>query len=151
MIYRINIIIFLGIKMEKPVVIITILLLVMSICCSGCIENTQANNTWGEKKLSMDAIKLSNTTVGNRSDNNDSIYYVKGDITNQNSFEAINTKIQVTTYYSNGTVFAVNDTPYLNPQNIPAQGSSYFYARFVDPDKQITKYDVKIISAKGEY
>lgn len=137
--------------MEKPVVIITIFLLVMSICCSGCIENTQANNTWGEKKISMDLIKISNDTAGNRSENNDSIYYVYGNITNQNSFEALDPKIQVTTYYSNGTVFALNDTPYLHPQNIPAQGSSYFYAKFIDPDKKIAKYDVKIISAKGEY
>ncbi|MBI5459251.1 hypothetical protein [Methanobacterium sp.] len=117
---------------------------------SGCIDNTKANNTWGEKKISMDAIKVSNS-VGNRSENNDSLYYVSGSILNQNPFEALDTKITVTTYYSNDTVFAVNDTPYLNPQNIPANGKSSFYARFDDPDKKIAKFEVKILSAKGEY
>ncbi|MFA0832415.1 MAG: hypothetical protein ACC609_00235 [Methanobacterium formicicum] len=137
--------------MKKSLIFITILLFIISICCSGCIDSTKANNTWGEKKISLDAIKIGNDTVGNRSENNDSIYYVYGNITNQNSFEALETKIRVTTYYVNGTVFAINDTPRLNPQNIPANGQSYFYARFVDPNKQIVKYDVKIISAKGEY
>lgn len=131
--------------------IILISCILFAVACSGCIENTKSNNTWGEKKISMNAITISNNTVANRSVNNDSIYYVSGDITNQNSFEALDPKIEVTTYYSNGTVFAVNDKPYLKPQNIPAKGTSYFYARFVDPDKKIAKFDVKIISAKGEY
>ena len=118
---------------------------------SGCIDNTMANNTWGDKKISLDAIKISNSTVNNRSENNDSIYYVSGHILNQNSFEALDPKITVTTYYSNGTVFAVNDTPYIDPKNIPANGKSYFYARFDDPDKKIAKFEVKIVSAKGQY
>jgi len=137
--------------MNKITTILIFLLLTGIILNSGCIENTKANNTWGEKKISMDVIKVSNNTVGNRSENNDSIYYVSGYILNQNPYEALDPKITITTYYSNGTVFAVNNTPYLNPQNIPANGKSSFYARFEDPDKKIAKYDVKILSAKGEY
>ncbi|CEA12625.1 hypothetical protein [Methanobacterium formicicum] len=132
----------------KIVILISIVCLVFS---SGCIENTNANSTWGEKKLSLDTLQISNSTVGNRSELNDSIYYVSGSISNKNSFEALDPKIQVTTYYANGTVFAVNDTPYLKPQNIPATGKSYFYARFEDPNKQISRFEVKILSAKGQY
>ena len=140
---------------EKSIIIREILFLGFLICIimsiSGCIDNTMANNTWGDKKISLDAIKISNSTVNNRSENNDSIYYVSGHILNQNSFEALDPKITVTTYYSNGTVFAVNDTPYIDPKNIPANGKSYFYARFDDPDKKIAKFEVKIVSAKGQY
>mgnify|MGYP000917330887 CR=1 FL=1 len=134
--------------------IIKILILISIVCLvfsSGCIENSKVNKTWGEKKISMDAIKISNGTVGNLSENNDSIYYVNGYILNQNPYEALDPKIEVITYNSNGTVFAVNDTPYLNPQNIPATGKSYFYARFEDPNKQISRFEVKILSAKGQY
>lgn len=130
--------------------ILFIFLIIGLLSISGCIDSQKVNNTWGEKQISMDAIKVSNSTVGNRSENNDSIYYVKGSITNQNSFEALDPKIEVITYYSNGTVFAVNDTPYLDPKNIPATGKSYFYAQFEDQNKQIAKFQVKILSAKGQ-
>lgn len=138
-------------RFMKKVTVIIIFFTAGLIFSSGCIDNTKANSTWGEKKISMDAIKVVNSPVGNRSENNDSIYYVSGSILNQNPYEALDPKITVTTYYSNGTVFAVNDTPYLNPQNIPANEKSSFYARFDDPDKKIAKFEVKILSAKGEY
>ena len=48
-------------------------------------------------------------------------------------------------------MFAVNDTPYIYPKNIPEKGSSYFFARFYDPDKQIKNFTVEILDAKGEY
>ncbi len=118
---------------------------------SGCIENTKANNTWGEKKISMDAIKIANNTTGNRSETNESIYYVSGYVINDNPYEALELKLRVTTYTSNGSVFAVNNKPFIRPKIIPANGASYFYARFLDPDKNITKYEVKILSAKGEF
>ncbi|MBF4475238.1 hypothetical protein [Methanobacterium formicicum] len=130
------------------IIIVSFLLIIMAN--SGCIDNTKANSTWGEKKISLDDIKISNTTVGNRSENNDSVYYVSGYILNQNSFEALDPKIKVTTYYANGTVFAVNEKPYLDPKNLPANDKSYFYARFEDPDKKIAKFEVKVLSAKGE-
>ncbi len=125
--------------------------ILLAVVCSGCIDTNKTNNTWGDKKISLDAIKVSNSTVGNRSENNDSLYYVSGYILNQNPYEAIDPKITVTTYYSNGTVFAVNDTPYMNPKNLPANGKSAFYARFDDPDKKIVKFEVKILSAKGQF
>jgi capsule polysaccharide export protein KpsE/RkpR len=137
--------------MNKIIPILSISIILGVLLISGCIDNTKSNSTWGEKKLSLDTLKISNSTVGNRSEQNDSIYYVSGYISNKNSFEALNPKIQITTYYANGTVFAVNDTPYLDPQNIPGTGKSYFYARFEDPNKQISRFEVKILSAKGQY
>lgn len=135
----------------KLVTIIMFFLLIGTLLSSGCIENKKANETWGEKKISLDAINVSNNTVGDRSEQNDSVYYVMGNITNQNSYDAFNVKINVITYYSNGTVFAVNNTPYLYPNTIPAKGNSYFYARFVDPDKKIVRFEVKILDADAEY
>jgi len=128
-----------------------IILLISIIFSSACIENTKANNTWGEKKISIESISISNDTNGNHSEQNDSVYYVNGYLINKNPYEALNVKINVITYYSNGTIFAINNTPYLNPKNIPANGKSYLYARFEDPDNKIVRFDIKIIDAKGEY
>ena len=128
-----------------------IFLLLGVIGSMGCIENTEANSTWGEKKISMDAIKIANNTTGNRSETNESIYYVSGYVINDNPYEALELKLRVTAYTYNGSVFAVNDKPFLRPKSIPANGASYFFARFLDPDKNITRYDVKILSAKGEF
>ena len=137
--------------MRKIAIIILIGILICIISTSGCIETTKVNNTCGEKKISIDAIKVSNDTIGNHSEQNESIYYVRGYILNQNPYEALNANITVTTYYSNGTVFAVNDTPFLDPKNLPANGKSRLFARFEDPDKKIAKFEVKILSAKSEY
>ncbi len=138
-------------KMNKKIIILIFTLLIGIILNSGCIENTKANSTWGEKKISMDAIKISQNTTGNHSETNESRYYVKGYIINNNPYEALEIKLRITTYTSNGSVFAVNEKPYLQPKSIPAYGESFFYARFSDPDKKITRYDIKILSAKGEF
>ncbi len=126
-------------------------LILIILGTSGCIDNTQANTLWGEKKLSLDDIKVSQNTTGNYSETNESRYYVYGYIINDNPIEAVNPKIKITTYYENGTVFAVNDTPYLYPKNILGKGSSAFYARFYDHDKRIKNFTVEILDAKGEY
>lgn len=137
--------------MDKFKVIIIIFIVVGFLPISGCIENTKSNNTWGEKKISMDAIKIANNTTGNRSETNESRYYVSGYVINDNPYEALELKLRITTFTSNGSVFAVNDKPYVEPKNIPSNSASYFYASFSDPDKNITKYEVKILSAKGEF
>lgn len=136
---------------EKYTIILTFFLVVMFLANSGCIDNTKANSTWGEKQILMDAIKISDNTTGNYTETNESRYYVYGYLNNYNPFEAINPKIKVTTYYENGTVFAVNETPTVYPNNIPGKGSSYFYALFYDPNKQIKNFTVEILDANGEY
>lgn len=137
--------------MNKATTFLMFLILIGIILNSGCIENTDSNSTWGEKKISMDAIKIANNTTGNRSETNESRYIVNGYITNDNPYEALDLKLRITTFTSNGSVFAVKDDPYIEPKNIPSKGSSYFYASFSDPDKNITRYEVKILSAKGQY
>lgn len=137
--------------MNKMISISLIVLFLVTISISGCINTNKTNSTWGEKEISIDDLKISNDTTGKHYEENDTIYYVNGNITNNNPFEALNVKIKIITYTSNGTVLAVNDTPYLNPKNVPGKGKSYFYARFEDPNKQITKFEVKILSANGQY
>ncbi|OQB59717.1 MAG: hypothetical protein BWX95_02521 [Bacteroidetes bacterium ADurb.Bin141] len=136
---------------KKFIIILTFSVIVMILANSGCIDNTQANSTWGERQILVDAIKISDNTTGNYSENNQSRYYVYGYLDNDNPFEAINPKIKITTYYENGTVFAVNETAYIYPKNIPGKGSSYFFARFHDPDKLIYNFTVEVLDAKGEY
>lgn len=137
--------------MNKKIMVLIFLVLIGIILNSGCIENTKSNNTWGEKKISLDAIKITDNTTGTRSETNESRYYVYGYIENDNTYEALNPKIKVTTFYSNGTVFAVNETPYVDPKNLPVKGLSRFYAQFYDPDKEIYNFTVEIVDAKAEY
>lgn len=137
--------------MEKITGLLLIFFVMGLVFTSGCIENTKANSTWGEKKISMDAIKVSQNTTGNYSETNESRYYVYGYIENDNPFEAFNLKMKITTYYDNGTVFAVNTTPIISPKTIPGKGSSFFYARFHDPHHNIHNFTVEISSAKGEF
>ncbi|MDO5836064.1 MAG: hypothetical protein Q4P17_06105 [Methanobacterium sp.] len=136
---------------NNRITILMFLILIGIILNSGCIENTTSNSTWGEKKISMDAIKILNNTTGNRSETNESRYAISGYVYNENPYEALDLKLRITTFTSNGSVFAVKDDPYIEPKNIPSEGSSYFYASFPDPDKNITRYEVKILSAKGQY
>ena len=85
---------------------------------SGCTTKTATNGTFGEKKLSLDAIKVSDNTTGNYSETNDTRYYVTGYIINGNPIDALNVKLKVTTYDSQNNIVAVNDTPYFRIQRI---------------------------------
>lgn len=137
--------------MEKNITILFIFIITIGVIfSSGCANTTQANSTWGEKKIAPGSIKVSDA-VANRSIDNESVYYVRGNLKNQNSFDALDVKIKVITYDKNGTVFAVNETPYIDPKNIPAEGKSYFYARFNDPEKKIDRFEIQILGALGVY
>jgi len=127
-----------------------IILLIVIVSFSGCIKNEEYN-TWGEKNISLDAIKVTDNTTGNRSQANSSKYYVDGYIINENVADAVDVKIKVITYDSNSTIFAVNDTPNLKPSNIPGKQMAHLYASFNDPDKKIVKFKVEIIDAKSQY
>ncbi|MGI6483848.1 MAG: hypothetical protein ACOX08_11370 [Methanobacterium sp.] len=105
-------------------------MILIILITSGCINNAQTNNTWGEKKISIDAIKVSQNTTGNRSETNESRYYVYGYIENDNPIEAFNLKMKITTFYENGTVFAVNTTPNINPQDYTWKGFFIFLCPF---------------------
>lgn len=130
--------------------IIIFLLAGIALSSSGCIEKN-SNNTWGEKKISLDEIKVDNDTIGKQNERNNSIYYVEGNVTNFNQYDAFNLKIKITTYDPQGNVFLVNNTPYLDQKTIAAHGKLYFYAKFIDPEKKIVRFDVKVVDAKAEY
>ena len=137
--------------MLKQYLIIIFIVLTIIAGISGCTTKTATNGTWGEKKLSLDAITVSDNTTGNRSMTNDTRYYVSGYLINGNSIDALNVKVKVTTYDSQNNTVSVNDTPYLYPTDIPANGNSFFYARFSDPNKKIVNFKVEIIDAKSRF
>jgi hypothetical protein len=136
--------------MFKQYLIVIFILLTIIAGISGCTTKTATNGTWGEKKLSLDAITVSDNTTGNRSITNNTRYYVTGYLINGNPIDALNVKLKVTTYDSQNNTVSINDTPYLNPTDIPANGNSYFYARFSDPDKKIVNFKVEIVDAKSK-
>ena len=135
--------------MFKQYLIVIIILLTIIAGISGCTTKTATNGTWGEKNFSLNSITVSDNTTGNRSMTNDTRYYVSGYLINVNPGDALNVKLKVTTYDSQNNTVAVNDTPYLDPTDIPANGNSFFYARFSDPDKKIVNFKVEIIDAKS--
>ena len=135
--------------MFKQYLIVIFILLTIIAGISGCTTKTATNGTWGEKNFSLNSITVSDNTTGNRSMTNDTLYYVSGYLINGNPGDALNVKLKVTTYDSQNNTVSVNDTPYLYPTDIPANGNSYFYARFSDPDKKIVNFKVEIIDAKS--
>ena len=135
--------------MLKQYLIIIFIVLTIIAGISGCTTKTATNGTWGEKNFSLNSITVSDNTTGNRSMTNDTRYYVSGYLINVNPGDALNVKLKVTTYDSQNNTVAVNDTPYLDPTDIPANGNSYFDARFSDPDKKIVSFKVEIVDAKS--
>jgi len=135
--------------MDKKVLITFVILFVVGI--SGCTVDTNANNTWGEKNISLNAITvLSNTTEDHFEYNNITYYYMDGYVQNNNKYDAFNVKMNATAYDQYGNIVAINNTVYIAPKNIPARGESYFYVEFLDPDKKIMKCEVNVINAKAE-
>ena len=47
------------------------------------------------------------------------------------------------------SVIATNNSAYLDPTTIPANGVSEFYVEFPDTNNNIVRYDVKVVSASG--
>lgn len=133
---------------EYFLVILIILTIIAGI--SGCTTKTATNGTFGEKKLSLDAITVSENTTGNRSETNDTRYYVSGYLINGNENDALNVKIKVTTFDAQNNTVAINETPSLDPDDIPVNENSRFYARFSDPDKRIVNFKVEILDAKSK-
>lgn len=136
--------------MFKEYLLVILILLTIIAGISGCTTKTATNGTFGEKKLSLDAVTVSENTTGNRSETNDTRYYVSGYLINGNEIDALNVKLMVTTFDAQNNTVAVNDTPYFEPKDIPANGNSRFYARFSDPDKRIVYFKVEIVDAKSK-
>lgn len=132
--------------------LIIFLLTVGLVFSSGCIKTTEANNTFGEKKISMDSLEVvNNTTAGNFSYEGTEYYYLYGYIKNNNPIDAIDVKMKAIFYSANGSVVATNKTVYIDPNIIPANSETDFYFEVKDPERIIVKYKIDIISAKSEY
>ncbi|MFU2191317.1 hypothetical protein [Methanobacterium sp. MZD130B] len=134
--------------MKNTVVLIIGLILFIS----GCINTNSTYETWGQKHVSIDLISFRNSTPGEHTFYKENLYYViEGYLLNKNPHDALSVKINVTGYDSNGTIVVYNSTPEIYPKVIPGKGKSRFYARLLDPDKKVVRYDVKIFGAKSEY
>lgn len=139
--------------MNKLVVIILIILFLIPVfwIFSGVKINPYSNQTWGEKTININAIKIVNSTGDHYEYEGQNYYYIEGYIKNLNDIDAINIQIMATAYDENGTVVATNNTPYLEPKNVPSGGNSYFYFEFLDPENRIVRYELKITAAKHRY
>lgn len=137
--------------MQKLAALIIMCLLACVLCTSGCIKTTPTNNTFGEKEISLDALKVINTTTGNYSYEGTNYYYLEGYIKNNDPIDAINVQMTSKFYSANGSVLATNKTVFLNPKIIPAHSESYFYFEIMEPEEMIVNYKIEVISAKAEY
>lgn len=139
--------------MRKLGILIIMFLLACVLCTSGCIKTTPTNSTFGEKKISLDSLKvLNNTRSGNYTSESTNHYYVEGNISNSNPIDALNVKIKATFYDINGSAVVTNKTVYvyLEPKNIPANGISYFYIEVPDPKQEIVDFKINVIRAEAE-
>lgn len=132
--------------------VLIIILLTAALAVSGCTNKTATNGTFGEKNISLDNINvLNNVTADHNNFNGTEYYYINGYIKNNNKYDVFKVKIIATAYDANGTVVAVNNTPYINPDNIPSNDISWLYVTFLDPQDKIVKYDIKIVDASGTF
>ena len=137
--------------MKKIVIFLVILIITCTISISGC-ETKTANQTWGEKKIDLSLIEMANNTTSDYyAYKGTQYYYIEGYLLNKNPYDALEVKVKATFYDSQGNIFAVNDTPYMEPKNLPGNGNSYIYFEIADPEKKIKTYNVEILSAKALY
>ena len=119
---------------------------------SGFAVNTTSNSTWGEKQISVGAINvLNNSTMDTYEYNGTTYTYLEGYVQNNNKYDAFNVVMNATAYDGSGNVFATNSTVHIKYKNIPAEGESYFYVIYPDPDKKITRIEVNVMDAKAEF
>lgn len=133
--------------MTKKHLIIVLLLITVIISISGCTTKEATNGTFGEKTISINNITIVDNVTARYSESNATMYYVTGYLKNNNKYDAFNLKMKATVFDAEGNVVAVNDTVYLNPKVVPAQGESFFGFRFVDSDNRIVRYELELISA----
>lgn len=120
------------------------------ISISGCTTKTATNGTFGEKYISINSIYLANNaTADNYSYNGTEYYEIEGYLVNKNPYDIFNVIVNSTVYNANGSEVATNNSAYLDPNIIPANGASYFYVEFNDPNKKIVRYTIKVVNASS--
>jgi len=136
--------------MLKKYFIVIIILLMVIVGISGCTTKTATNGTFGEKYISIGSIFISNNTTGDHFNYNGTEYYnIAGYLINNNSNDVYHVKVNATAYDANGNVVATNDSAYIQPNTIAANGISYFAVDFNDPNNLIVNYNVKVVDAKA--
>lgn len=133
--------------MIRKTIIVFILLFIVGI--SGCTINQNANQTFGEKGISLNALFVNNTTSDHYEYEETNYYYVDGDIINNNQNEVFHVKLNVSVFDEKGNLIGYNDTAYFERNSIPPNDKSYFYVDFGDNDNKISRYEIKIIDAKA--
>ena len=142
--------------MQKTSIILMIIILGFStfiLSSSGCIDTNPVNKTFGEKKISLDLLKVQNDSeTGSYFYEGENYFYVQGNITNYNPIDALNVKINATFYDAKGKIIKTNNKVYiyLEPKSIPAKDKSSYYIEVKDPNQQIVSCKVNVISAKAE-
>lgn len=125
--------------------IITILIILFMVGISGCTFKTTSDKTFGEKEPAKSSdLYLFNITGDHFDRNGTLIYYVWGYVGNKAQKDASNVTILVKFLSENGTVIGNISTSPKRPQNIPAEGKSYFYTGFKDPKQQVTNYTIEL-------
>lgn len=131
--------------------IIILLLFAITISISGCTTKEAANGTFGERTVSISNITIVNNVTADHSEyNGTNYYYVTGYLKNKNKYDAFNLKMKSTVFDAEGNIVAVNDTVYVNPKVIPAEGESFFGFSFIDNNNQIVRYELQLISVDAE-
>lgn len=126
------------------------MIVVFTVSISGCTVNPNTNGTWGEKKLSLDKITVTSNTTGEPFEYKDQTYYgIWGYLENKNDYDAYNVRLEAYAYDAEGNLIATNNTPLFDSPSIPAQGITGFYVDFLDPEKKIVRFEIKIISASA--
>ncbi len=135
--------------MKKSLILLVLLIVTVSI--SGCTTKQATNGTFGERNISLNSITvLGNATAEHREnyDNNGTTYYIlQGYVQNNNPYEAFNVKLQATVYDANNETINQTKDVYIDPKNIPSKGLSSFNVVFKDPNSDIVRYEIKVISA----
>lgn len=131
-------------KKVKISLIILILLVVISV--SGCTSKNATNGTFGEKSVSIKNVTIVNSTYEDYEYPGTKYYIIRGYLKNNNKYDAYNLKMQATTYDADGNVVSVNDTVYLSPKVLPADGLASYDFYIPNKDGRIVRYDLQLIS-----
>lgn len=127
------------------VLILAITGIVLTAQMSGLAVNTTANSTFGEKPPATTSdLYIVNSTGDHFDRNGTSYYYVWGYVGNKAQLGASNVQITAKVFDEYNNSIAVNSTSPYRPEVIPAEGESYYYLGFEDPERKIVRYELNV-------
>lgn len=137
--------------MKKTTIIIIVLIISLITLISGCITNkTASDGTFGEKTISISNITILNSTAEDQQYSKNRYYTIRGYLKNNNKYDAHNLKMRVITYDKDGNIVSSNETVYLSPKVIPAEGTSQYEFYIKNNDERIVKFDLQLISVTAQ-